>query len=125
MRWLLLTALFLSATVQAQQFTSYEFRVYRIGDSFPISTFLFIAAYVTCNKIAPPIQRYPLTAINPTIIVWNDPVHAGRVCKWTGAGAIRALPTGEYEAALVGVDKSGALSNESNKVQFSARWEHP
>ena len=100
----------------AQTIESYELRAYTVGATSPLQTFTFPLANVTCN-LAPITSG---STINPTTALWDDPVNAGRDCRFVqGSGILFSVSTpGNYEEALVAVNQAG-LSPESTRAHFS------
>lgn len=96
--------------------TSYEFRVYAVGAASPQFSTPFPLSAANCNVTA----TVPAgAAVNPTVVVWDDPQNPGKKCQWDGSGAtLIALPIGSYVGALVAVNAGGS-SAESARDPFS------
>lgn len=72
---------------------------------------------VTCNQAAPAGTE----TVNPSLVVWDDPANAGRVCvhdTGTGSGPLFALPIGAYSATLRAGNAAG-YSVPSSPAPFS------
>lgn len=110
----------LSAPALAQvPIDGYRLNVYATGATSPTTFFEFATAATVCNLVASAVV--PGTPVNPSIVEWDDPANAGRVCQWTdtGTGPLRASPVGAaYEATLQGYNAAGR-GPESNRAPFS------
>lgn len=106
-----LAMLALPAVVRAQAITQYNFRVYNQGASSPIQAPTVLqVANIVCNQS---ITAGTGTVANPSTLVWNDPVNAGKQCSWTdpGTGVLFSLPFGAqvYESTLTA--QAGTLTS--------------
>ena len=123
-RCALLAAIVLVApSAHAQTIDRWSLKIFNVGATAPLSTTDLLAANVVCNQAPPP----PGPSINPTRVVFDDPLIAGRACIWTdtGTGPLFAVPFGgSYEATLVAV--AGVLvSLESNRAPFTRPGQTP
>jgi hypothetical protein len=103
--------------LSAQPITTYTLKTYNVGAPSPIQTFTFQASAVVCNQANPAIG---VTA-NPTKVVWDDTVNAGKACIWTdpGTGPLFSVPFGgQYEGTLSQTNSAGT-SVESARAPFT------
>ena len=117
-RCALLAAIVLTApSAHAQTIDRWSLKIFNVGATAPLSTTDLLAANVVCNQAPPP----PGPSINPTRVVFDDPLIAGRACIWTdtGTGPLFAVPFGgSYEASLTATNAAGT-SGESIRASFT------
>lgn len=103
-----------------QAIDTYELRLYAPGASAPMTSSQIDASATTCNLAAPPPATPPV--VNPTLVIWDDPQNASRVCQWTpggqASGTLVQLPDGAHEAVVVSI-YMGVAGPESPRVPFS------
>src|SRR5262245_28218169 len=83
----------------------YELQVFRSGDDPAGEPFIrttFQISQATCDRSR---RIWPPVTINPTSIVWDDPLHDGRVCTMNLSNFFAQIPpaSGPYLATLTAV----------------------
>lgn len=101
---------------RAQTVESYQIQHYAVGATAPVQTDTFPAAAASCDQPDPG----PASTVNPTRVIFADPVNAGRFCVYAVASGSQlfSLPVGNYEGSLVAINQGGA-SGESSRAPFS------
>ena len=118
--WALVGVLVLASVADAQTLRPW-LRVYAVGGLTPATDTELTGA--VCNldaSLMPPAAE----AQNPTHAWWDDPVNAGRVCRWTDTnqtgGPLLALPIGtRFEATLSFQNATGRGPESPRSNPFS------
>lgn len=116
-RFFVVALVLVALPVFAQSPTSYEMRIYLGTAAIPQLTVPIPVSSVTCNLVAPAIT----STVNPTAVLWTDPVNTGRVCQVRFdaiQGPIAGLANGSYEGSVVQLYPEGP-GPESARVPFS------
>jgi hypothetical protein len=104
----------------AQAVDKWTLRIYLTGAASPLSAPTdLLAASVLCNQPSPVVG----VPVNPTRVVFDDPVNVGKVCIWTdpGTGPLLSLPfgVGGYEGTLTATADGLPPSLESVRAPFT------
>lgn len=106
---------------EAQTPTSYQANYYNVGAATAVQTETFSAASAVCNQTPPAVT----STINPSRIVFTDPINAGKDCIITdpAGGTLVSLPIGatgsNYEGTLQAGNAIGLGPESSPRASFS------
>lgn len=103
-------AVVLSGRLEAQSLVSVTLDIFYIGASSPFMSTTFVYTPTACNQ-APPTTT---GTVNPTRLVFDDPVNPGRVCIFAQPTFLAAVPIpGSYTGTVTVTDDLGRVSARS------------
>lgn len=111
--WLVACLALIPSILFAQAADTYTLRVYAAGGASAQA--ITVLNGVSCNLD----RSASSNTTNPNQAEWDDPVTAGKVCRWVDSGGtLLLLPSGNYEGTLTRTTSDG-VSAESSRAPFS------